>query len=271
MSLVMPGNPAKIQKKLIDAFLSTRPPELEPAQAVIAFVSQIGRKWSYRKSLLIHLLTALRHRGLELYRHPIIRRALATMDQHLLREVPQKAPLLTAAQLNRLMRCPVPEYAVPLALMLPAGARFADACRIQAGDIASIDPSGKMTYRVFQAKNIRQRRHQKWFVMTIPKPLLPALQLRWWAAPPSARLVTVTYRMFLRFLKIYIGDEKVSTYSIRRTVFEMLRRRVKNIEQMTVVTMHRNQDQLRWYLEAPLPDEANIQAFATAWHSESSY
>jgi len=58
----------------------------------------------------------------------------------------------------------------------------------------------------------------------------------------------------------------VSTYSIRRTVFEMIRRRVSSIEEMMRVTLHFNAESLRWYLEAPLEDDRKIQMHATSWH-----
>eukprot|EP00760_Papus_ankaliazontas_P003962 PhM_4_TR11668/c1_g3_i6/m.63995 len=105
--------------------------------------------------------------------------------------------------------------------------------------------------RIRQAKNIRRRNHQKWFEMVVPRPLLPILASRWLTAQPTEPLVQVSYRQFLRFPKSYLQDPSATTYSIRRTVFEQLRRRVHSIDEMTKVTLHRDPDQLRWYLDAP--------------------
>jgi hypothetical protein len=80
----------------------------------------------------------------------------------------------------------------------------------------------------------------------------------------------MSYRSFLQKLKTLTGDPEVTTYSIRRTVFELMRLRVKNIEEMAQVTLHANKDQLRWYLEYPLPDESRIQIKATSWHADGS-
>eukprot|EP00760_Papus_ankaliazontas_P024558 PhM_4_TR2388/c3_g3_i1/m.10355 len=139
--------------------------------------------------------------------------------------------------------------------MLPSGSRFADAARIRGSDVASLSADGVMTLRVHQAKNIRKRSHQRWLQLRVPRFLCPHLRLRLSQCHPDQPLVQMTYRAFLSFLKKFLNNKSVTTYSVRRTVFEMLRRRVATIEDMMKVTLHRNADQLRWYLEAPLMDE----------------
>eukprot|EP00760_Papus_ankaliazontas_P021655 PhM_4_TR18715/c1_g4_i2/m.62389 len=272
MTLVQETPVIRLQQKLLTTFITSRQPHAPTVPSLLRFVCAMGEKWSYRKTVLIHLLSALRRfHHLNLAKHPDVKAALKRIDLLLVREAADKAPLLTDSQLDALVHCPVREFAVPLALMLPAGARFADVQKIRAGDVCAIESSGRVTLRIFQAKNIRRRKNQRWYVMMVPRPLLPHLYHQWLTVPQQSPLVQVTYSAFMRFLKRYLRNQSVSTYSIRRSVFERLRRRVRNIEDMTKVTMHRDPDQLRWYLEAPLPDEAAIQTYATAWHSGSSY
>eukprot|EP00760_Papus_ankaliazontas_P024551 PhM_4_TR2388/c2_g1_i3/m.10372 len=152
--------------------------------------------------------------------------------------------------------------------MLPSGSRFADAARIRGSDVASLSADGVMTLRVHQAKNIRKRSHQRWLQLRVPRFLCPHLRLRLSQCHPDQPLVQMTYRAFLLFLKKFLNNKSVTTYSVRRTVFEMLRRRVATIEDMMKVTLHRNADQLRWYLEAPLMDESKVQLHATSWHEQ---
>lgn len=102
--------------------------------------------------------------------------------------------------------------------------------------------------------------------MQIPTALASALRSRLETCPRDQALVSLSYQFFLRWLKNFLGDDAVSTYSIRRGVFDQLRLRCNTIEEIQKVTLHFHADQLRWYLEAPLADELAIQTHATAWH-----
>jgi len=129
---------------------------------------------------------------------------------------------------------------------------------------------GKATLRIFQAKNIRKRLHQKWLTQRIPRQLLPFLVKRMnEAAKEDEPLVNTTYAEFLHFLRTTLKDPEVATYSVRRTVFEKLRQNSNSIEDMILVTMHFRKEMLRWYLEAPLPDESNLQWKVTSWHERA--
>lgn len=222
-------------------------------------------KWSTRRSRLVDLQCALTRKGLW---SPSVksacRRISKVIDLALLREVPAKALILQRPQLEQLCSVSDPMFAVPLALMLPTGARYADVERIQKEDITAIE-ANRWTLRVYQAKNIRSRKHQRYLTMVIPQSLHPILLDRYLSARFGDPLVQTTYRQFLAFVKRLLGKQ-YSTYSIRRGVFEQLRTRVNNIDEFTKVTFHRSQEQLRWYLEAPLPDETRIQVAASSWH-----
>ena len=74
----------------------------------------------------------------------------------------------------------------------------------------------------------------------------------------------------MSWLKRYLSDPKVTTYSIRRSVFEEIRKRVGSIEEFMMISLHLNKDSLRWYLEAPLPDEEQVQVHGTSWHLPQS-
>ena len=197
-----------------------------------------------------------------------VKRMENILDQLLLREPAKKASLLTDAQLLFLLNVKHPVHSVTLALMLPSGSRFADAAKVLPSDFMSIDACGKAHLRIFQAKNIRKRLNQRWLTQMIPKQHLPCLVSRMLAALSSnAPLVTSTYDEFLLWLKTTLNDRSVTTYSIRRTVFERLRRRCRTIEEMVLTSMHFNKESFRWYLEAPLEDESAVQLHATSWHA----
>lgn len=109
-------------------------------EAVWKSVVLQGKKWSTRLNHLIDLQCALTRRG-ELV--PVLRTAIKAVkkviEQMLLREVPDKAPLLTVSQLARLVQESEPRFAVPFALMLPAGARFADVAKIRGSDVVDFE------------------------------------------------------------------------------------------------------------------------------------
>lgn len=237
-------------------------------KAMVMFVGSLTQyKWSSRKNILIHLLSAARRKGFALASSPVIKDYIKEIELALLREVPKKAELLSDDQMNRLLRCGDYRLAVPLALMLPAGMRFADAEKIRRADVASLKGS-QLTFKVMQAKNIRMRQHQTWYSMTIPHALLPYLELRLKEASPTCHLLTITYSEFMYLLRAYLGDPRITTYSIRRTVFDRLRGLVNTIGELQQVTLHRNAAQLRMYLEGPLPDELTNRVRLTSWHEK---
>ena len=200
-----------------------------------------------------------------------VKRMEKVLDVLLLREPAKKAQLLTDAQLLFLLNVRHPVHSVTLALMLPSGSRFADAAKVLPSDFMSLDGNGKAHLRIFQAKNIRKRLNQRWLTQMIPQRHLPFLAARMLAAlATDAPLVTTTYEEFLRWLKRTLNDPGISTYSIRRTVFERLRRRCRTIEEMVLTSMHFNKESFRWYLEAPLEDESAVQLHATSWHATCS-
>jgi integrase len=155
-------------------------------------------------------------------------------------------------------------YAVANALMLPSGMRFADAARIRVCDIVSLS-NGVATVRIRRTKTIRRRRHQRWLSLAIPKSLLPAIRRRLREAAPTSPVISIGYSAYLRYLKKNLGP-MAATYSLRRTVLNIMAERVQNIEQLQEVTFHRTKEQLRWYLDKPLPDELSTQVHATSWH-----
>ena len=179
------------------------------------------------------------------------------------------APQLTLNQIARLMNeVRDPRMAVVLALMLPSGSRFADVARMVPSDFVRWNPlTGLADIRVHQQKNIRKRLHQRWVSQNVPLALAKYLTMRLALGRSSnVPLVEVGYWEFLDFLKKFLGDRSVSTYSVRRTVFEMMRRRCRTIEDMMKATLHFNADMLRWYLELPMEDDRRIQVHATSWH-----
>lgn len=222
-------------------------------------------KESTRLGILIKILTEAHQQGFTVCNSPQLKEYKKTLELRLVREIPKKAPILTADQLRQL--CKTQDFAmqVPLALILPTGARFADAARIRRADIVRLQRPC-LTYRVFQTKTIRSRKHQRWATIVIPSllwdPLIKAIA----STPPSEPLITTSYDRFLRFLKTEFGPATV-TYSLRRGVFEQMRLRATCLEDITAITFHRSTDQLRWYLEAPLPDEERRQKLMTAWHA----
>jgi hypothetical protein len=223
-------------------------------------------KESYRLSIFLKLITEARRRGFQSEsKVPQLKDYQKALELRLLRE-PKKAPILTRQQLLDLATTTHKEMQIPLALILPTGARFADAARILAKDIlGSQRPS--VSIRIFRTKTIRSRRHQRYLSLTIPQPLWQPLQRQLAKCPRNDPLIQVSYDQFLRFLKQTCGP-LTTTYSLRRGVFEQMRLQVSSLEEMTAVTFHRSTEQLRWYLESQLPDEQNTQLRVTAWHQE---
>eukprot|EP00760_Papus_ankaliazontas_P017713 PhM_4_TR17372/c4_g2_i5/m.73080 len=78
----------------------------DPVEAVIQFAALTGTKASYRKNVVIHVLTALRRGGLDLTARHRVRRLLKLLDLQLLHEDPNKAPLLSQPQTTALLNCP---------------------------------------------------------------------------------------------------------------------------------------------------------------------
>lgn len=224
-----------------------------------------GLKWSTRQNRLIALEATLKTRGLmSLCMVNLLKRLRKTIQLELLREPPTKAKMLSQTQLRLLTTVKEPELAVTLALMLPTGARHADVSKIRRSDVVELREN-RLCLRIFQAKNVRKRQHQRFLTLAIPRPLLSHLLDRIIVCPPTDCLVTMTYRRFMARIKQMLGAE-VSTYSIRRAVFEEMRLRVPDAESLAKVTLHRNVDQLRWYLERPTLEEVSLQLGASSWH-----
>eukprot|EP00760_Papus_ankaliazontas_P010392 PhM_4_TR14266/c0_g1_i3/m.59648 len=219
---------------------------------------------SARKSLkdtFINVITALRRRGINIAHDPQISRLFRVLEEALLWEEPKKAPLLSSAQLSRLLQEKEPSSDTGVGPTV--GARFADVARIRAVDVSL--KQGTLAIRVRQQKNIRKRVHQRWLTLAIPDSLVPHLGQRLRACRPHDPIVTQTYRQFLAYLKTRLGPT-YTTYSIRRTIFEILRQRLGSIEEIQKVTLHANKEQLRWHLERPTRDEMSAQLTATSWH-----
>lgn len=196
-----------------------------------------------------------------------VKRLKVSLELLLLREPVKKAKLLDPVQMEKLRNCKHVQHAVTLALMLPSGSRFMDASRMLPSDFITLDHTGIARLRIFQSKSIRTRLRQRWLTIQFPLPLLPFLSRRIAeAAKNNEPLVTTSYNQFLSWLKKYLKDPHVTTYSIRRAVFESIRLRVKNIDEFMMISMHINPDSLRWYLDAPLPDEEQVQLHASSWH-----
>jgi integrase len=225
-------------------------------------VLSAGKKWSYRLNVWIMLRSILTEQGCK--REKWWKKLEERIHESLLWEDPKKAPRLSMMQLHTLLGESSESYAVANALILPSGMRFADAARIRVCDIVSLK-KGVATVRVRRTKTIRRRRHQRWLSLAIPLSLLPALRRRIKEATPTAPLVAISYSSYLRYLKRKLGP-MVATYSLRRTVLNIMAERVQNIEQLQEVTFHRTKEQLRWYLDKPLPDELSTQVHATSWH-----
>lgn len=217
-------------------------------------------KWSYRMNILINLEVMLRKAGWDVSKLKPLRKKI---ELKLLYEDPKKARTLSPLEVRRLVYEPEARFAIVNGLMLPFGMRFQDACRIRVMDVEQVKGT-TLTVRIRQAKNIRRRSHQKWHVMSVPRPLMWALLSRLKEASQASPLVTVTYAQFLAYLKKTL-DKSVSTYSIRLTALNAMAERVRSIEELQRVSLHRNADQLRWYLNKPLKDDADLQAMATRW------
>lgn len=225
-------------------------------------VLSAGSKWSYRFNVWIILRTILVENGYP--RRPWWKKLENRIQLMLLWEDPKQAPILTSGQLKALAREEDPNFALVNALILPSGMRFADAARIRSRDVIFFR-EGLACIRIRQTKTIRKRKDQRWLCLQIPAPLQKVFKKTRKECQPSEPLVKVTYSRYLHYLKRKLGPS-VATYSLRRTVINLMASRVQTIGQLQQVTLHRTEEQLRWYLEAPLPDELKIQAHATAWH-----
>lgn len=228
----------------------------------------VDRKWSTRLNYLIHLSTRVGQEAAPTSKalKAAIKAAKRKIDLEMCWEEAKKAPLLSNQQIRQLSRESDPKMAVLFALMLPAGSRFADVQRLRPMDVVAFDvQTGTLVLKVKQAKNIRARRHQRFQCLRIPVPLRLPLRTRLSACPPGQTIIEVSYRHLMRYLKAKFGPQ-VTSYSIRRTVLNLMRGCVSTIEEMATATLHRNTDQLRMYLDAPLPDEARTQIAATSWH-----
>jgi len=242
--------------------------------AIVDFITKLRQRFPKVKKVStvlgwkIDIVTKLAEKMPGLSTFPRLKRLQKTIELLLLREPVKKAPLLTPSQLRKLLTTTNPKMAVVVALMSSSGSRFADAAMMRPSDFVRWNSqTGMADLRIMQQKNIRKRLKQRWVSQQIPLELTKYLNKRLLAARQmNAPLVEVSYWDFLTWLKKFLGDEMVSTYSIRRTVFEMIRRRVSSIEEMMRVTLHFNAESLRWYLEAPLEDDRKIQMHATSWH-----
>jgi integrase len=247
-----------LQRKLVDA------PAARLQDVVADIVLNVGRKWSYRFQVWILLRTVMTESGI--LEAKWWKKLETFLNQRMLWEDPTQAPLVSPSCLRVLLNETDPRFAVANSLLLPSGMRFADACRLRACDVAWLDDQS-VSIRVRQTKTIRSRRHQRWLVLRIPRPLSVALHRRLsvLAFNPMREVITVGYREYLAYLKRKLGAN-VTTYSIRRTVINIMARKVKKLEDLQLVTMHRTANQLRWYLDAPLQDESRVQKKLSSWH-----
>lgn len=247
--------------------VTTHPVDTVPALKSALALGEPVPKYSTQLSRLIRLMSALPRAGVKLPPVAELRRLRKSLEVLLLRESPKKAEKASGAQISSLIRAAERQevFAVPLALMIPAGARFQDVARIRAEDVEELNREGVLTYRVFQAKNVRRRQHQRWLSMHLPPRLAPALARRILTCPAGRNLVEVSYQRFLRWMKQAPGCRTLSTYSIRRFVLNTMALGVSTLSELQAITLHRNAEQLRWYLDAPLADEVKAQLSATSW------
>jgi hypothetical protein len=224
-------------------------------------------KKSYLQNILINLEVMATRRGLNLRSFQVIKNLEKSLNLLLLRERPEKAKMISLPEVQLLLKNVTEETGVALALMLPTGARFQDIQRIQKEDIITMPTKTKpvLSMRIYQTKTIRKRLHQRWLTMTIPRQLVKYLEQRLESVLMGEKIVTISYRKFMNWIKNTTGNPQLSTYSLRLRTLEELRRRATSIEEIQMVSFHRNPDQLRWYLEAPLPDEMRTQMRLTSW------
>ncbi len=140
-----------------------------------AFVLGLPWKNSTKAGYLVDVCDMLERLQIPVTSLRIFKQLRKAIDLALLREVPNKARLLTDCEAQKLLHVQDEEFAVVLALMLPSGARFADVARIQRRDVRQIDANGYMRLRVFRTKTIRRRVHQRWLTLVVPETLLPKL------------------------------------------------------------------------------------------------
>jgi integrase len=225
-------------------------------------VLKVGVKWSYRFNVWIMLASVMAEAGVP--KAAWWKKLENFLNERMLWEDPKQAPLISSTRLRVLLEEAEPRFAVANSLLLPSGMRFADACRLRARDVTWLGTQS-LSIRVRQTKTIRSRRHQRWLVITIPRSLAMPLHQRLQDLEPTDEIISVSYRSYLGYLKRKLGAD-VSTYSIRRTVLNIMAQKVKRLEELQLVTMHRTSEQLRWYLDAPLQDESRDQLRLTAWH-----
>jgi integrase len=239
--------------------------EAGPGRATKDVVEEIvcmaGSKWSYRLNVWIVIRGILLDSGQR--KEGWWKNLEQRIHHQLLWEDPKKAERLTPSQLSVLATEKNQRFAVANALILPSGMRFADAAKIRNLDIQIRGQAAMI--RIRQSKTIRQRRHQRWLSLLIPRTLLKAVCSRLQKGRPEDFLIQVQYPEYLQYLKRTLGSQ-YTTYSVRRSVLNLMAQRVRSIEELQKTTLHRTTDQLRWYLDEPLPDEADAQIHATSWH-----
>lgn len=249
------------RKKLLDRL---RVGGSESIESIVRdLVNTAGTKWSYRLNVWIVLRTILLESGVK--KEKWWKELETHINLRLLWEDPKKAPRLSSNQVQILVSETQLRYAVINALMLPSGMRFRDASRIRAMDVVRLTAKGLAMIRIRQTKTIRKRQHQRWLSLMIPHRLLPAFTERLSMSLPTEPLVQVSYGGYLKYIKRTLG-QAFSTYSIRRTAFNEMAPRVRTIRKLQQVTLHRTAQQLRTYLDLPMPDEYENQMHATRWY-----
>lgn len=233
------------------------------ARALIETLEHVPHvKESTRHNTLINAITMIRRKDaphdiriLEGYRK--------VLELRMLREQVHKARPVSKEQLIRLIKEAPPMMLPTVSLAVATGARFQDLKRIRRADVTFVDRN-VISIRIFQTKTIRSRKHQRWLTIVLPVIRTQEFIRLLKAMAPEEEICKPTYRQYMQFLKV-LGTW-ATTYSIRLGVFEEMRKIAHSIQEITAVTLHRNEDQLRWYLGGPLPDEMAAQMRISSWH-----
>jgi hypothetical protein len=215
--------------------------------------------------MLHAVVECLRARGKELVPRIEVRAIQKAIDGKLLYEEPRKAVPLSHEEAKKLLTCQDPSLALPLSLMLPSGARYADVAKIRKTDLR-LCKKATVVWRVRELKNVKVRRHQCFLTLRVPTLLWPILINRWKKANDTERIIQTGYKTLLTSLRRFLGNDKLTTYSIRRYVLNAMAKRSRTIDELAEVTRHRSLQQLRWYLDDPLPNEQALHAHLTGWH-----
>lgn len=219
---------------------------------------------STKKNYLIDLTTVLRRKGYDTTAHLGLQSFTRALNSALLRTPIKKAPLLSQENLHKLLTTQDMDFAVALALMIPSGARFGDVSHIRKEDLEMTDKT--VVWTVKEAKNIRNRGHQRRIALTVPTLLVEPLRRRLLQCAQGEKIVTLDYAEVLARVKTTVG-RAYTTYSIRRTAMEGMRMHASTLEEIQDVTLHRSKDQLAQYLTGPTNTQKTSHLALTSWHS----